>query len=46
MAQFIGLTVSVTLKDPPGAKVQGLVIDVVSRRLSLNKGKVTGYPAF
>lgn len=39
MAQFIGLTVSVTLKDPTGAKVRGLVTNVVEQRLSLSRGK-------
>lgn len=39
MAQFIGLTVSVTLKDPVGVKVRGLVTDVVEQCLYLSRGK-------
>lgn len=39
MAQFIGLTVSVTLKNPPDTTIRGLVTDVVEQRLSLNQGK-------
>ncbi|KAK4690768.1 enhancer of mRNA-decapping protein 3, partial [Lecanoromycetidae sp. Uapishka_2] len=34
---FIGLRILVTLKDPPGAKVRGLVIAVAEQQLTLNK---------
>ncbi|MCJ1363821.1 enhancer of mRNA decapping [Acarospora aff. strigata] len=34
-ADFIGLTVLVTLQSPPDAKIQGLVADVVGRQLFL-----------
>ena len=37
---FIGLSVLATLKDPPHAKVQGLVTDVAEQQLMLNQGTV------
>ena len=37
-ADFIGLTVLVTLKSPYAAKVQGLVADVVGQQLTLRDG--------
>ena len=41
---FIGLSVLTTLKDPPGAKVRGLVIDVADQQLTLNKGMPLLFP--
>lgn len=38
-ADFVGLTVLVTLKSPNGARVQGLVADVVGQQLTLRDGK-------
>lgn len=38
MAQFVGLTVLVTLTHPPSVKVRGLVTDVVEQQLTLSKG--------
>lgn len=37
-ADFVGLTVLVTLKSPNGARVQGLVADVVGQQLTLRDG--------
>ena len=41
---FIGLSVLATLRDPPGAKVRGLVIDVADQQLTLNKGMFFVFP--
>ena len=38
-ADFIGVTVLVTLNDPPNAKIRGLVRDVVGQQLNLSDGK-------
>ena len=35
---FIGLSVLVTLKEPPDTKVQGLVTKVVAGELTLSEG--------
>jgi len=38
-ADFIGVTVLVTLNDPPNAKIRGLVTDVFEQQLTLSDGK-------
>lgn len=38
MMSFIGLSVLATLRDPPNAKVRGLVTNVVAGQLTLSKG--------
>ena len=38
-SQFIGYTVLVTLVSPPNAQLQGVVADVVEKRLILRNGK-------
>ena len=40
---FIGLSVLVSLKDPPNAKVRGLVTNVVAGELTLTKGMLSIY---
>lgn len=40
-AEFIGLTVLVTLRSPPNAEVQGLVADVLGQQLILQDGNNT-----
>jgi len=39
MADFIGETVLVTLKQPENAKVRGLVTDIINQQLKLKDGK-------
>ena len=39
-AEFIGVTVLVTLHDPPNAKIRGLVTNVVENRLILHDGEL------
>lgn len=38
-SEFIGYNVLVSLKAPPGGKLQGQVADVVGQRLMLQDGK-------
>ncbi len=38
-ADFIGVTVLVTLNDPPDTKIRGFVTDVVEQQLSLCDGR-------
>lgn len=40
-SQFIGYTVLVTLVSPPNAQLQGIVADVINKRLVLRDGKIT-----
>ena len=37
-AEFVGLTVLVTLQSPPNAQIQGLVANVTGRQLYLRDG--------
>jgi hypothetical protein len=39
MADFIGETVLVTLKQPENTQVRGLVTDIVNQQLKLKDGK-------
>lgn len=39
MAEFIGVTVLVTLRDPLNALIRGQVTNVVRQRLTLSPGK-------
>lgn len=39
MAEYIGVTVLVTLRDPPSAKVRGIVTNIVDQRLCLSPGE-------
>ena len=39
MAGFIGATVVIALAHPPGAKVRGLIANVIERKLILDKGE-------
>ena len=39
MAEFVGATVVIALARPQGAKVRGLIVNVIERRLILNKGE-------
>jgi len=43
MADFIGETVLVTLKQPENAQVRGLVTDIVNQQLKLKDGKFGTY---
>lgn len=38
-AEFIGYSVLVTLQDPPGFQIDGVVSDVINQRLFLRDGK-------
>ena len=38
-ADFIGMTVLVTLIDPPSAKIRGLITNAVEQQLTLSDGK-------
>jgi len=40
-SQFIGYTVLVTLVSPPNAQLQGIVTDVINKRLELRDGEIT-----
>ena len=38
-AEFIGYTILVTLRNPPGAQIEGVVSDVINQKLYLRNGK-------
>lgn len=42
MAEYIGVTVLVTLRDPPSAVIRGIVTNLVDQRLCLSPGKHQG----
>ena len=42
MAEYIGVTVLVTLRDPLHAKIRGIVKNVVDQQLCLSPGKYQG----
>ena len=41
---FIGYTVLVTLVTPPNAQIQGIVADVIEKRLILRDGEIHEVP--
>lgn len=40
MDEYIGMTVLVTLQDPPHAEIRGTVTNIVAQQLHLSPGKV------